>query len=199
MIWNEKGIVLNFILAILIALIIFVPTILFASELFRLSDQGAENFRSFVRELRSFAAEKVAQKTFLLISDEKAAVFLFDNKESVFAYQKRNIVYKDASTSIYIKNYNLPFPEGKCQKAPCACLCRKFNENKVIPKDSSFDISVGVTTSTISYDVACDQLSCEDISNLPIEDSLSIYRSENDPRRTTIIFEKRGDKIIVKK
>lgn len=199
MIWNKRAIVLNFILAILIALIIFVPTILFASELFRISDQGKENFRSFVRELRHFAADEATQKTFLLILDEKTAVFLFAKKESVLAYQKQNIDTEDQAASIFLGKYYLPFPESKCPGTSCACLCQKFNEDKGVQNFFSEDIKIGSTTYKVEYDLTCDQLTCEDISQLPMSSSWSIYRNEDDPRRTTIIFEKAGEEIVVTK
>ncbi|MDP3733779.1 MAG: hypothetical protein Q8R37_00990 [Nanoarchaeota archaeon] len=199
MTWNKKGIVLNFILSILIALIIFVPTILFASELFRVSDQGKESFRSFVKELRRFAEDDATQKTVLVILDEKTAVFLFDTKDSVFAYRKQDIDSEGVSASILIRNYNLSFPANKCAGVPCACLCQNINENNVIPAESFQEIKTGVTTFTANYYFACDQLSCEDLATLPLGSSWSIYRSENDPRRMTVLLEKRGEDIVVTK
>ena len=192
---NKKaGIVLKFILATLVALIIFIPTILFASELFRVSDQATDNFQSFVKELKKFTSDTKNRITFLSILDEGTAVFLFKDKETLLAYTKLDIDNDQISATIYTNNYNLPYPETNCAgKLPCACLCKKFDENKLVKTGAVTE------TLTINYNIVCEKLTCEYLSEVPLENSFSIYRGVEDQRRSTIIFERKGDQIFVKK
>lgn len=228
--FNRRGIVLNFLIAVLIAIIILVPTVLFASELFRVSDQAKDNFKSLVKELQEFAQNSLdtQSKPFLLIMDEESSIILYKEKKKEFAFLKekiRRISGVVTRVEITENNYYLPFPQQKCGEVPCLCLCRKFafdeaaeTESKpvsveeVLSKQVSLEDLLSFREGRISkekgisyaaqintYDVACELLLCEEISNLPLASSSTFYRGVDDLRRSTITFENKEGKISLRK
>ena len=73
---NKQGIMVEFLVTVLLAIIIFVPACLFVSEFFRVSDQAKDNFIEFTKTVETM---KDGQKTTsLLIMDEGTALIYFE-------------------------------------------------------------------------------------------------------------------------
>src|SRR3989344_3050039 len=87
---NKKGIMVQFLLTVLLAIIIFTPACLFTSKLFRLSDQASDSYTQFINELKSFAAngKEGDRKIAPLIIDEESGIFFFKDKERQFFYEE---------------------------------------------------------------------------------------------------------------
>jgi len=128
---NKKGTyIVSFLVTILLAILIFAPSCLFASKFFRLSAQAKDNFVAFVSDVEDLQlhGKDGELRNVPIILDAETALLYFSGP--------RLIVSVDAGPDLY--DYNIlidrpPICEEDKEAKGCFCL---FREVKV---DSSFD------------------------------------------------------------
>lgn len=193
---------LEVLLVIVFALVLFVPTILFASQFFRLSDQARINFIDFADELNQFGKEGKPgdQTSFLVTLDEHSGFVLFPAKESQWAFTEVMTGSGGSIGSNQVSSiYQLAFPEEQCSGIPCLCLCREYNKDQAIPlsspeKESGFFNYVEQT----NYEISCNKLQCKVLEEARITHPWQLYRaSKEEPRRQVILFSKNQEGEII--
>lgn len=206
---NKRGtdLMTKTLLVMVITIIVFVPACSFVSNvLFRLSDQAKENFITFSQELNLFANSEKDKEDFMLIMDEDTGIVIFTDKNN-----KEEIYYtKERGGDIESNHYYLPYPESVCKGIiPCACLCRSFDEANAIRTGSveSDEIAIGGHgDATNNYDISCNSLTCQELTDVTLAKSWTQYRTSDSNekvyfapsnRRFSLHFSKENNKIII--
>lgn len=115
---DRKGIMLEFLVTVILALLIFTPTCIFTSKFFRISQQAGENFHAFVDELEAFAQdEQRLSKTAVLIMDEETVIIGFNKPQPVVTCVEGLYLHM-------CKEWEVPNVQ-ECS-GPCICLIRKM-------------------------------------------------------------------------
>ncbi len=196
---NKRGIMVQFLVTIILALIIFAPACYVTSKiLFRTSEQAKDNYVEFAGELSTFAKEAKfgERKSILLIMDEKTAMVYFEKgKREVMVEVDARAPYTD-----YTIHLQKP---GQCDDTKnCLCLFRKskfevgldtitFTPKRVIC--TNLDYKLEVETCSIGKPNAVHSYACS--NGFMIERNLaadpSIVASYYElPRRTVLYFTK---------
>ena len=188
--FNKKAIMLDFIVTVLLALIIFIPACLFTSELFRTSEQGRESFAKFTNELGTFAKGKEQQKSALLILDAETFIAVFADDTPVVFHSETTparlgrTVNKEVEEAPAITRETYFRSPPPCTKFPCACLCREFEEQSV--------------AGTTDVEYVCPKTACTVLKDFTITKNWGIQRSDTDESRRVIIsLKKEGNKITL--
>ncbi len=196
---TKRGIMVQFLVTIILALIIFVPACYVSSKiLFRTSEQAKDNYVEFVKQLTEFAekAKFGEQKSILLIMDTATAAVYFEkgNREVV--------VNVDSQLRLdYAIHLQKP---GQCDdNKNCLCLFRKsdfeagLDTVTVIPKQvicTNLDYNLEVETCSIGKPEEVNSYICS--HGFMIERHLadkSSWRAASYyelPRRTVLYFTK---------
>ncbi len=141
---NRKGIMVKFLVTIILAIIIFVPSCMFVNKILdagtRSSTQAKDNFVNFTKQLNEFAfdKEKLAGKreSTLLILDKETAVVYFKNTTSLVVVDVDSI---GTDYAIFIRK------PSTCKVGKnCICLLRKtefesqYVDKQIIAKPKRF-------------------------------------------------------------
>ncbi len=183
---------LEWMIGIVVALLILIPTCLFVSKAQSSSQQAGTNFQDLARELSSFSTSEKKAQSFVLILDPDSSVILFKdkNKELLFEEIVNFGLGEDMITNFYT-NYLL-FPADKCSSAPCLCLCQETSKYRPIEvKISPQDIHL------YNQDVSCPALTCSPLPGVDITKSFSLYRADKEQRRQALVFTKQNNQINV--
>jgi len=196
---SKKGIMLDFLVTVIIALIVFIPACTYASKLFfRVSEQAKENFGEFSNEIITFSKDPqlAAKSTSILILDDQSGIIVF--KEN-----KKEMAYSFTETS-RTNQYFLAYPQEQCNSVlPCACLCRSFDQDKAK--------RIGKHDAYYDYDFSCQAINCIPLPDVTISQSWSKFRfSDNKPaitgvyynniaqsRRTTVSLVREGNEVRI--
>ncbi|HLC52558.1 MAG TPA: hypothetical protein VJI98_04910 [Candidatus Nanoarchaeia archaeon] len=181
---GKKGLMLKFLLGLVLALIIFVPTCIFTSKLFRLSDQAQDNFLEFTKEIKDISDKPDQErKTFLLLLDDDTFITIFKQKEDVMFFSSSQQF--EEGEIVVQKIFKTP---GQCTEFACACLCKKPIKESTT---GSLIDDVGLGSGFIEETYGCEDLLCRTIENADLVDSWGIQR-EGGQRRVLINLEKIG-------
>lgn len=196
---TKKGIVLNFLTSVIIALMLFIPAIYVVSKILHFNEQGGDSFEDFTKKLENFAKDEAKPRAgMVLIMEEESAVLVYNAKDNLpFREISFSEQYSPAGSFQQREEYFLPYPEGLCGEVPCACLCQNFipTEKEPVYEDISHD---GRKISLRQKEYACTKLRCQALEEVRLQDSWSIYRAEGEPKRMVVNFVKeiKGVKIV---
>ncbi len=130
--FNKKAIMLDFLMTVLLALIIFIPACIFTSNLLRTSEQGQASFTQFAEEIKKVEkADQGKLDSFLLILDQETAVVYFEPHQqavSVFVQGHGDI----GNTVTSGENYDLTIqqPPSCLQDKACLCLVQEASTSR---------------------------------------------------------------------
>lgn len=193
---DKKGIMIDFLVTILLAIIIFAPACYFLSNIFTFSEQAKDSFFDFTKGLKSFAKDtKKTETPQLLILDEGSFIALFkdENKVSI----ETIISYTPIGSTGGIERIEpimertekyFFYPQQSCTKLPCACLCRKIS--------ADYNPAAGLN---------CESLSCQTLPEVKLQNSWSMYRVKDNSeqgtklRRNSLKFSKINGEIKIEK
>lgn len=196
---------LPFLVSVLLALLIFVPTCMKVSELFATSSQAKQDFVDFINEIKDFNEDaQVGDKlATILIMDDGNFIAFFKKDEGKTTISAWSIVEELSTT---YKLYSHSYPANNCEKEWCACLCTDYDTNPKgeITQDEQpfldFFESKGLefrqNLDVVKYisDYECKSLICEDLDEGIIAEPWAIERDEKTTatkyRRTVITLEK---------
>lgn len=112
---NKKAIMVDFLVTILLAIIIFAPACYVSSTYFRLSDQSKQNFMNFIDTVREVEKTTDSHKTAQLILDEGTAIIYFESN------QKELVV--DVDSEFPNIDYQMIFVNPPVCSSGKGCLC----------------------------------------------------------------------------
>jgi hypothetical protein len=209
---SKKGLALEFLVALIFAIILFVPSIIFSCQLFGGTNQASQNFNEFVVEIKDFAEKSGngEKGNFMLIMDEKSVIYGF-NKNSLkieesyspdvkIGISRNNVPLTYRSSSMdagTFTSYFILYPESQCKSESCLCLC---------PEEEFIPINPDDFNRASTYRVECSSLSCINIGDIGLEGpnhrNIRFSRlnkgdgiSEN--RRNLIYFMNKDEQIII--
>ena len=199
--WNKKAIMVDFLVTILLAIIIFVPACLLSSKLYQQSDESKSSFYDFVSEVEKFSkdARDGEIKSVLLNVDVDSPVVFFKDKEKVLVDIENVLVPEGEAATTEDFYYYFNFPSEKCSNLPCLCLCQEYSSGEAIQYDPQ-----------MIYDVECGKIYCQDFSDLKLEKSWSHFRRSeqsfiktgiskeaDSQRRVVILLTKQNDQLVI--
>lgn len=222
--FNKKAttIMIEFLVTVVLAILIFTPVCLATSKLLKLSDQARDSFTDFAGEIKKFAGENVKigdKKLVLLIMDEESGIIPFNDEEPVLVFTKYTapdflLIGEKERATLIETNYYVSYQRQTCKGVPCVCLCREFAEGTVeetryVPLKDLFGIKdfqrlyqlppgrnqYLSEMAVIRSTVECKLLRCEAL-RLPLEMS-SMYRFPSEERRIPLTLERTGNSISV--
>ena len=136
---EKKGIMMQFLVSLILALMIFIPACYLVSGIFRTSEQAQDNFSEFAKELAAFyeRGQIGEQKSILLVMDEATAMVYFQK-----ATQK---VQVEVDAKLPNNDYSIDLLKpGQCDDAKnCLCLFR----------DTEFDTALFETVSVADLEI----------------------------------------------
>lgn len=199
-------------IAILLALLIFIPTCLGLSNFFfRTSQQAEDNYAEFVAELNKFSerGQVGEQKSILLIMDEATAIVYFEKTAQEVVI---DVDAKLPNTDYFIDL----FKPGQCDDTKnCLCLFRDsdfettiFHEGvkgkiTVTPKKvvcTNLEYNLGVETCSIGEGTLVNSYACSNgfmiERNLAKKSSVFVGSYYEIPRRTVLYFVKEDSNTI---
>ncbi|MBI2666425.1 hypothetical protein HYX13_02320 [Candidatus Woesearchaeota archaeon] len=119
--FNKKGVMLEFLVGVILAILIFTPTCMFTAAIFRLSQQGEDNFGSFVTELQELSTvnggEDAKQISVLILDEQTALVYFEPEKETLL----QAISHTGEYSEIYFAR-----PSTCLDNSVCLCLIQKY-------------------------------------------------------------------------
>ena len=81
---TKKGIVLNFLTSVIIALMLFIPAIYVVSKILHFNEQGGDSFEDFTKKLENFAKDEAKPRAgMVLIMEEESAVLVYNAKDNL--------------------------------------------------------------------------------------------------------------------
>lgn len=211
---NKKAIMVDFLVTILLAIIIFAPACYVSSTYFRLSDQSKQNFMNFVDTVKEVEKTTDSHKTALLILDEGTAIIYFEPAQTkVTVSAVGSGIYADNShTLILVK------PSACVPDKGCLCLFRDpdyevssglFKDDTITiteerPYCQDFELPLKVDTCSIGQPTKIDSYTC--INGFMIGRHLASGTSTTAKvsyfevaRRTQISLSNQGDIILFSK
>ena len=204
---GKKGIVLKVIVTLLVALIIFVPTVLFASQFFSFSIQAKNNFIDFVDQVKKMEKAEIGEReTHVLILDKPTAVVYFEKDKD----QVR--VDVDANCAVTCSDYYfiLEKPSQCNNDKGCLCLFREVEYDvssdwfTVKPKSAiceSTELNLDLDHCGIGIPNDVNSYFCSNgfviERHLADEASWRVDAFFEAPRRIAVTFEKEADQIIL--
>ncbi len=129
---KKRGVALAFLIGIVIALIIFVPTVMFIAKLFTAGMQARDSTEKLTEEIIALSQGNIPKKVELLTMDENSAVLGFTGGAPGY--------------SLVIDNHrtvSAKYPE-ECEGESCLCLCEK----------------VGISGSSPAEAITCEKRTC---------------------------------------
>ena len=205
----KKGIMLPFLLTVVVALMLFIPAILFASELFRTSEQAEESFNDLVKDLEDLADNNEdAIKTRLLIIDPKTFIATFkQDGERALVYVVDESIYTTPYRERVIDFY-FEYPADYCQGGACVCLCQEMELlggiEAVEPPASRQGNSIYESR------FSCSNLYCKNLEKVKLSNNFGVTRpnydelrasdlitNDDEPRRVQLKLEKVGEEISI--
>ena len=157
---NKRGIMLEFLVGVILALLIFTPTCLFTAKIFRLSQQGQDNFQSFVQELNDLSKTEKGgdhSRISVLTLDEETALVYFpaDKVESILEIQDwqtddywDKIILGEEIGSILAE---VLFVKPHSCTGNCLCLFQKYSiEGKIVDRENAEAGLLGVPQAVVS-------------------------------------------------
>lgn len=133
MVWNTKAIMLDFLVTLLLAILIFVPACLSTSKIFSF-DQSKQNFPDFVDDLRKVSVAPTGERrTTILILNEGTAVTYFEPHQDQI---RVDVDANCAGCSDYFFTLEKP---TSCKDPDKGCLCL-FQENTFDVESDSFHV-----------------------------------------------------------
>lgn len=139
----------EFLVTTVLALIIFIPTCVFVSQMLTVSTQAKDNFNDFVDILEDVHKEKVGfSDSFMMILDTKSAVVFF-GKES-----EAKINYYDSGTGA---NYDLVFERPTLCQNDTYCICL-VSQPEILKTESPMGGAWQVATIGATYMTNCETL-----------------------------------------
>jgi len=208
---GRKGIELQFLVSLLLALMIFIPACYIASNVFfRTSEQAKDNYAEFVKGLNDFneRGQVGEKKSILLIMDEATAMVYFQkNVQKVVVDVDAKLPYTDYSIDIS--------KPGQCDDTKnCLCLLRDsdfettvfakgvkgkitITPKKVVCVDLPYDVAV--ETCSIGAGTMVNSYTCSNgfmiERNLAKKSSVFVGSYYEIPRRTVLYFTKDSNAI----
>ncbi len=166
---NNKGIMLEFIVTVILALIIFIPACYGVSKLFRTSAQGEDSFQEFAKALEDFAGSEKERASFLLKMDQNSmvAVFRQSGRQDDFG---QHVITAPAS----------------CTSFPCVCLCRTaaFESREEFGR-------------LPEYYYSCTEEICRQPKGVSLQESWFVFRDPEEPRRVVVEMQKQEGKLLI--
>ena len=121
---KKRGVALAFLIGIVIALIIFVPTVMFISKLFTAGMQARDSTEKLTQEIIALSQGNTLKKVEILTMDENSAVLGFNGGTSGYSLVIDN--HRTVSTK---------YPE-ECEGESCLCLCEKVSISGSLPAEA---------------------------------------------------------------
>lgn len=140
---NKKSIMFSFFLRLLIALIIFIPTVYFFSSLFRLSESALDNYNNLAEKVKEIAEIPGEYKESVVLRlDKDTAVLGFKKDSNELFFYGVGGRKKAGQQPIDFTNPLPHIPPGskfikpnECEEdKACMCLCQEVNTDKT-PKE----------------------------------------------------------------
>ena len=208
----------DFIVTVLLALIIFTPTCYFGSKLFRLSDQATDNFAEVVANIKDVAKDNGNTETKTLIMDQDTAIVTFKaNQPHEVEYgdcgdleneceNKKYRVERDTSTSGTSTQQKRTFTSttypnpSQCKGEDCICLCQERKlELQSVPDKGRVEQSFLLETIYVyQHEIAtCTKLACETLNGVNVA-PFHYYREEDNQRRLLLEVTNAGGTVQLK-
>jgi len=150
---NKKGIMLQFLVTVILAIIIFFPACAITSKLFGVGGQAEESFDSFVKEVKDLAKNGAIdeQREFILILDLNTLILAYNADQDIRMCLNTPGGAEDCTVSKY--------PEQECSGKSCLCLCGEYStEVEQTMTANPSDITTG--------DITCSQMNCKSLENV---------------------------------
>ena len=166
---NKKAIALKFLLAILIALMIWIPTCVIFAKYYRLSDKALDSFGSLTEQINAMKQRTRGEiESTVLVMDKETAIVVFNKGTSILRF--KNIAVRGPDNA-------------KCKDKDCICLIRDFK------------ITSDISEITIDYkNIKCNALEIGVVYSGQMKSTPIITRSKNiegsEARERTIYMEK---------
>ncbi|MBW2993444.1 hypothetical protein KY317_02625 [Candidatus Woesearchaeota archaeon] len=115
----------KFIIGIVIAIALLVPTALWAGQLFRLSDDARDSFNELIQKINSISGKPAGTiEPIAFHMDENTGVYGWANGfDSVNVYTRHSFLGGERLSKVVNR-----FGECKGNKKTCVCLCREFSD-----------------------------------------------------------------------
>lgn len=166
---GKKGIMITMLLAILAAILfVLVPSCLFASKFFTLTQRASQNFVEFT--------ELIEEVNELPIGSKKTFVFIQDRKTYIYPIYSATRDSQITSLGKETVDFHLGYT-AECSNQNCYCLCREYKDK---------------------VDRSCTNLLCQPLPKVSFSQGIDVIINRDDeeePRRqqVTIIRCKAGD------
>ena len=121
---KKRGVALAFLIGIVIALIIYVPTVMFIAKLFTAGMQARDSTEKLTQEIIALSQGDTPKKVEILTMDENSAVLGFTGGAPGY--------------SLVIDNHrtvSAKYPE-ECAGESCLCLCEKVSISGNLPAEA---------------------------------------------------------------
>ncbi len=148
---DTRAIMVNFLVTVILAIIIFVPACLFVSNLFRVSEQAQDSFSQFRNDIGSLSDPTLAvgtSRTSVLILDSGTAVVYF---EPDYPEVQVQVDGQEADEQSRYADYLLTLqrPASCTTGRSCLCLFRdpQFETSTYLPSTGGF---VGIRLVTVT-------------------------------------------------
>ncbi|GEM_PF-4067163 len=151
---TKRGIMVEFLVTVILALIIFVPTCIFISNFFRLSDQAQVSFLNFSKTLEHFPQNEKKDVTSILIFDENTFVIGYNQNKDTELCTSEGICGKTK------------YPT-ECQGQSCLCLCTTSKE--------------GQFTGSEEESIRCSERSCRQLPQVTFASGLPLANVHLNP------------------
>lgn len=142
---NNKAIMTSFLITVILALIIFVPTCYGISKLFRLSDQAKGSFIELGKNLEQLPSLEHKKKSEIIILDKDTLLIGFNAQQKVQYCAATN----DCGEVAY------PI---ECEGKACLCLCREYSYSGNLEGE----------------DLICSERLCETVDGIKFADQLGM-------------------------
>lgn len=145
---NKRGIVLDFIVTILLAIIIFGSAFAVMSKIFSTGEQGQKSFVSFKETIEKMpdSPDRISQ---LLILDEESFIMAYNPEKNLELCTQNNA----CGVSYYPK---------ECDGKACLCLCKSI-------QTSGFEAE-----GSLKEDITCVARDCKSVPRVTFKSGLSV-------------------------
>jgi hypothetical protein len=144
----KKAQMLQFLFYTILALVIFIPTISWASQFFKLGDKSLKSFNQLSGLINNIEDGKI--NSMALYLDSETLIFgISKNAERIesYTFSSEKIIREGEKIIRYIFNLEDELPNGYIEKPPtckqdksCLCICREghfLDDDKIICKDKA--------------------------------------------------------------
>lgn len=144
---NKKAIMVNFLVTVVIAILVFGSASVIIAKVLGVDEQGKKNFFRLHQELLEFAKDDKPVYSYLLILDKNTYVAKFDANKDINVGK----VYGIESVFLY--------PKTSCKEKDCLVLCRKV----IIGGERKNDVQTDF------------KFSCEEAVTIELDSSLKLH------------------------